>query len=120
MLLCYGRHGSCFVYWCTLMRQKLTNKWGGYMIKKIAIYTAMMVLLGASVPMIVSAAPTGNSNALTVEKTKPQIRIQLGQRRHRRYNRNYRRNRLSWYRGHRVTRQYYWDHGVRRVRIIRY
>jgi hypothetical protein len=108
---------------------KTMNK-GGFMLKKLALYIAMMVMLATGVPLLAGAAVNNNPNALTGGKPKPQVTIQFGQPRRRRWRENgrwytgyrnygqYRRTQVGW--RYRNYPEYYMYGGQRRVRHVRY
>ena len=90
------------------------------MFKKLLIFTAMAVVMMIEMPFAASAATTSKNAAVN----KPQIRVQIGPQRHRRWRRDYDRDRDDYRfrenRGHYVmVPQYYWDDGYRRVRYVR-
>jgi len=94
------------------------------MIKQFALYSAIMVMLVTSVPLIASAAVSNNPNALSGGKAKPQITVQFGSRNRRRWRANnrwvtgYRTYRPGWQ--YRTFPEYYTYGGRRRVRQVRY
>lgn len=90
------------------------------MFKKFFLFTVMAVVMVMEMPFAASAATTAKSASLNASLTKPQIRIQLGTRRHRRYRRyrgdNYQYRQTGRYV---MVPQYYWWNGQRRVRYVR-
>jgi hypothetical protein len=99
------------------------------MTKKLLIGVLMMVVILLELPLAASASTTGKNAAMNAGRSKPQISIQVGnrRRRHRRYYRTY-----SGYRNYGEYRrythmdrkyalvpQYYWRNGRRHVRYVR-
>lgn len=87
-------------------------------------------MLVTSVPLLASATVTNDPNALTGGKSKPQVSIQFGQPRRRRWRENgrwytgyrnygqYRRTQVGW--RYRTYPEYYMGGGRRRTRQVRY
>lgn len=103
------------------------------MTKKLLIGMVMMVVMMLELPLAASASSASKNAALNANLNKPQISIQLGNRRrsrrYRTYNgyRNYgqyrRNNNYGAYRrmnrGYALVPQYYWMDGRRYVRYVR-
>ena len=89
------------------------------MFKKLVLLTMMAVVMMIDMPFAASAATAAKNASLNASLNKPQIRIQVGTRRNRRYRRHY-----GWQRRTEVGRyvmvpQYYWMNGRRYVRYVR-